>query len=179
MGSYSQIGQDKWVLSLFPEGYKGFFIDVGCGHPKNINNTYLLDKKGWHGFAFDIKDYYWKYKKWRKRTKFFWTDATNCDFRSINMPARIDYLSLDVDDLGANCKTIKNLINMGFQFGAITIEHNLYIGEHFNLQERIPQRAFLSIHGYELTCPDVSDEVNTFEDWWVDRKYIDGLGTRR
>jgi FkbM family methyltransferase len=28
--SYSQVGQDKWVLSQFPNGYRGFFLDLGC-----------------------------------------------------------------------------------------------------------------------------------------------------
>ena len=48
-----QLQQDKWVLSLFPDGFQGFFLDVGMGDARHINNTYLLEQLGWRGIGID------------------------------------------------------------------------------------------------------------------------------
>jgi len=173
MESYSQIGQDRWVLSLFPEGYKGFFIDIGCHLPQDINNTLLLEEHSWDGVAFDIVDYS---KQWSlRKAKFVCADVLNFDFLGFGLPLLIDYLSLDIDIQGTNYEALRNLINLGFEFKVITIEHNLYIGEQFNQAERILQRKLLSAKGYKLAHADVEAEGNAFEDWWINKKYINGL----
>ncbi len=41
---YSQIGQDKILFRLFKEKENGTFLDIGCGQPDHINNTYFLRK---------------------------------------------------------------------------------------------------------------------------------------
>ena len=170
---YSQVKQDEWVLSLFPKGHKGTFLDIGCNHPVTINNTLLLEKNGWTGFAFDKENYR---KAWKARsTPFIQTDVLEYDFKQLNLPTVIDYLSLDVDDLGTNYRMMKTLLEFGLEFKAITIEHNLYIGEHFNQQERLPQRTLLSLAGYQLAVPDVVSVdglENKFEDWWINPKYL-------
>ncbi len=170
---YSQAKQDEWVLSLFPKEYKGTFLDIGCNDPVIINNTLLLEERGWSGFAFDKEDYK---KAWQIRnTPFIQTDVFEYDFKQLELPTIIDYLSLDVDDLGSNYRMIKMLLEFGFEFKAITIEHNLYIGERFNEQERIPQRTLLSLAGYQLAVPDVASDDgydNKFEDWWINPKYL-------
>lgn len=51
---YSQFAEDVTVGRLFPKSFKGFFVDVGCFHPKKYNNTYKLYKKGWRGINIDI-----------------------------------------------------------------------------------------------------------------------------
>lgn len=51
---YSQFAEDVTVGRLFPKSFKGFFVDVGCFHPKKYNNTYRLYKKGWRGINIDI-----------------------------------------------------------------------------------------------------------------------------
>ena len=33
---------------------KGFYVDVGCFHPKKLNNTYHLYREGWRGVNIDI-----------------------------------------------------------------------------------------------------------------------------
>tara|TARA_B100002051_G_C16653823_1_gene595389 strand:+ start:83 stop:811 length:729 start_codon:yes stop_codon:yes gene_type:complete len=52
--SYSQKGEDLLVYSYFDKRKTGFYLDIGCYHPKWISNTYLLHKKGWNGVALDI-----------------------------------------------------------------------------------------------------------------------------
>lgn len=55
--SYSSDGVDLIISKYFKSNFKGFFIDVGCYHPKRVNNTYLLYKKGWRGINIDISQF--------------------------------------------------------------------------------------------------------------------------
>ena len=52
--SYSYGGIDSLILNIFKNKKKGFYIDIGCGHPIKNNNTYLLNKKGWNGINIDL-----------------------------------------------------------------------------------------------------------------------------
>jgi hypothetical protein len=52
--SYSYGGVDALVNNIFKNNDKGFYVDIGCGHPVKNNNTYLLNKKGWHGINIDL-----------------------------------------------------------------------------------------------------------------------------
>ena len=52
--SYSYGGVDSLILDIFKNKKKGFYLDIGCGHPIKNNNTYLLNKKGWHGINIDL-----------------------------------------------------------------------------------------------------------------------------
>lgn len=169
--TYSQVGQDKWVLSLFPKGHKGFFLDLGCNDPSFYNNTLLLEEQGWFGYAFDLSNLK---EAWMSRSaEFIQSNVLSYDFENNkNIPKLVDYMSVDVDDLGTNYKTIKRLLELGFDFKALTIEHNLYIGEAFARFERAPQRELLWSLGYILVHGDVDDSDNKFEDWWINPKYI-------
>ena len=43
---YSQFGEDKVLNEILKINInKGFYVDVGCYHPKKHSNTYLLYKK--------------------------------------------------------------------------------------------------------------------------------------
>lgn len=53
---YSQFGEDETIIRRFPKKYQGFFVDVGCFHPKKYNNTWRLYKNGWRGINIDIDD---------------------------------------------------------------------------------------------------------------------------
>lgn len=51
---YSASGQDTFVYHMiFDDKASGFFLDIGANDPIKINNTYLLEKHGWKGFAFE------------------------------------------------------------------------------------------------------------------------------
>jgi hypothetical protein len=54
---YSQFGEDKVIKEIIKSDYKnGFYVDVGCYHPKKHSNTYLLHKKKkWSGINIDIE----------------------------------------------------------------------------------------------------------------------------
>ena len=55
--NYSVFGEDKFIERYFRNKPKGFYIDVGCYHPLDGNNTQLLYKKGWNGINLDINYY--------------------------------------------------------------------------------------------------------------------------
>lgn len=54
--SYSYGGVDSLLNNIFKNKDKGFYVDVGCGHPIKNNNTYLLNKKGWFGINVDLDE---------------------------------------------------------------------------------------------------------------------------
>lgn len=51
--SYSQDSEDLFLIEYFKNTEKGFYLDLGCHHPKRFSNTYLLYKKGWNGINVD------------------------------------------------------------------------------------------------------------------------------
>jgi FkbM family methyltransferase len=55
--SYSQYGEDLLIKLALPESKtKGFYVDVGCHHPRRGSNTYGLYQKGWHGLLIDLEE---------------------------------------------------------------------------------------------------------------------------
>jgi FkbM family methyltransferase len=54
---YSQFGEDIILKELLREDVKkGFYVDVGCYHPKKFSNTYFLYRRGWNGINIDIEE---------------------------------------------------------------------------------------------------------------------------
>ena len=51
--NFSQNDEEIVLSELFSGVTKGFYIDVGCHHPKRFSNTALLYKKGWNGINID------------------------------------------------------------------------------------------------------------------------------
>ena len=53
---YSQFGEDKVLNELIPNKFtNGFYVDVGCFHPKKYSNTYILFRRGWRGINIDME----------------------------------------------------------------------------------------------------------------------------
>ena len=52
--SYSMFGEDIFIKKFFKNKSRGIYVDVGCYHPLDGNNTYLLFKKGWNGINIDL-----------------------------------------------------------------------------------------------------------------------------
>ena len=54
---YSQFGEDKILFEIIPKNVSnGFYVDVGCFHPKKYSNTYMLFKRGWYGVNIDMEE---------------------------------------------------------------------------------------------------------------------------
>ena len=52
--SFSQFGEDLFILDFFKNQKKGIYVDLGAFHPMRLSNTYLLFKKGWSGTNVDL-----------------------------------------------------------------------------------------------------------------------------
>jgi len=52
---YSQFGEDVILREFIKKQKKGFYVDVGCWHPKRFSNTYWLYKRGWRGINIDME----------------------------------------------------------------------------------------------------------------------------
>jgi len=171
---YSQLYQDEFVVSLFDKDYKGTYVDVGCQLPDKINNTLLLEENGWWGISIDIENYTEQWKS--RKTKFIQCDALNCKydviFDSNNIPKIIDYLNIDIEGEGNRFAALKKVMEAGYEFKIITIEHDAYRG--YDLSERQLQRKFLHELGYVLLCADVyiDNPKYAMEDWWINPKYF-------
>jgi FkbM family methyltransferase len=54
MKHFAQLDQDAWIESLFPPGYKGYFVDIGAATGKHISNSYHLEVNlGWNGICIE------------------------------------------------------------------------------------------------------------------------------
>jgi len=51
---YAQFAEDISIRRLLEKKKTGFFVDVGCFHPKKYNNTWRLYRQGWRGINIDI-----------------------------------------------------------------------------------------------------------------------------
>lgn len=52
--SFSQLGEDCYITKFFAKRDPGFYVDVGCFHPRRYSNTYLLRQyMGWRGINID------------------------------------------------------------------------------------------------------------------------------
>lgn len=56
--SYSHSGEDRLIWKLFGYARGGTYVDVGCYHPADYSNTYLLYCAGWRGLAIDADDHF-------------------------------------------------------------------------------------------------------------------------
>ena len=79
--SYSYGGIDSLVENIFKNKSKGFYVDIGCGHPIKNNNTYLLSKKKWHGVNIDL-------------------DKENIDLFNIYRPSDLNIVTAISDNVG-------------------------------------------------------------------------------
>ena len=101
--SFSQAGQDKFVLKMLNNKKNGKYIEIGAFDPIKISNTYILEKEyNWSGFSLDIEQKFQKRFNKIRKNKCILADATKFNYeneirRLWGNIKRIDYLHLDVD----------------------------------------------------------------------------------
>lgn len=167
--STSQAGQDRFVRTLIPNR-KGTFLDIGAWPFVGNSNSHSLELIGWKGLLVDLCSDGDGLKQ--RKSPFVKADATNADwvalFRKYQLPATIDYLSLDVDEF--TTETLIGLPLDKLKFRVLTVEHDSY---WLGPGPRDKHREILKAAGYDLICEDVMVEFPTpgsfvcFEDWWV------------
>lgn len=171
--NYSQASQDIFVLSCLNGKKNGTFLDLGCGHPIDINNTYLLESEfDWYGLNIDNNFGLVSLYENTRKTPAMALDATAIDFDMVlsNFNSNhVDYLSLDLEPASVTMSALKNIPFDKIEFSVITFEHDSY---RFGNQYRDESREIFSKHGYKLLVSDVSNNFNIYEDWYFNPKYV-------
>ena len=165
--------QSDFILSILNNKQNGIYLEVGSGHYKDMNNTYILEKEyGWSGLGIEINsDLSLKYNL-NRNNKCINSDALTIDYRKylldLSLSKRIDYLQIDIDDdpHHANLLGLINVPLNEYRFNVITFEHDLVRSHKFK-EMRDAQREILDSLGYVLVVP------GNAEDWWVDGTELD------
>lgn len=58
--SYAQNREDVVLAGFFPEGYNGFYVDVGANHPIYDSVTKYFYERGWHGINLEPNKKLWE-----------------------------------------------------------------------------------------------------------------------
>ena len=164
---HSEIGQDAFAYDFCGQRNMGTFLDLGSWHPWECNNSYSLEQLGWRGLLIDQDAAYERVCQMERKSPILISPAEAVDWKNVlpvyGFNSVIDYLSLDVE--GQELVVLKNLAKSGFEFRAITCEHNAH---SHGAGPRNAQREFLLSQGYTLTHPDKTTGTGLiFEDWWT------------
>ena len=155
--SFSQIGQDLYVIELLKYKTNGIFVDIGCHMPKHISNTYLLETQyGWSGIGIDIEESTEpsgeKWDSLRPNTKLIINDALSIDYLSLfqeyKIPNIIDYLSIDLEPPQLTLECLFKIPFDHYRFNVITFETDAYRGG--GEQRKSISREYLQNLGYVL-----------------------------
>lgn len=171
--NYSQSCQDLFVLMCLDGKKNGTFLDLGCYHPTEINNTYLLESRyGWSGVSVDTDTSMTSLYGERVLTQVYNEDCIQIDFDKIKNnfnSNHIDYLSLDLDPAEVTLQCLKRIPFNEIEFSVITYEHDRY---RFGDSCRNESREYLKNLGYEIICSDVKNCGHEYEDWYYNPKYV-------
>ena len=176
-GSYSQAGQESFVLNTLNEKNNGFYLEIGAYDSKIMSNTYLLETKyGWSGIALEIDpDRSEEYSSNRSNICLT-ADATTFDYLDYfiqnNVPDRIDYLQIDIEPAQQSLQALKSMPLDKYRFSVVTFEHDLYVDPE-NILVKQEAIEILTKFNYELVQENVMHEGNIFEDWWVDKDILE------
>ena len=160
MQSYSQLGQDLFVLEVLKEKKNGTFLDVGCADYKNISNTYLLEKEyGWKGIGIDLVEC--NRQGWldnRGQSKFLLENALKLNYeealKSAGLGLEIDYLSIDLEPPAVTLNALYRVFEFDVKFQVITFEHD----SHRDANIQSEARTFLDYQGYKLVKTVMQDD---------------------
>jgi hypothetical protein len=183
--TYSQAGQDLFVVALTKGKQGGTFLEIGSNDPVTHNNSYLLESEyNYKGLLVEYDaNFATGYRRLRPNSAYIIGDAQTVNYRGLldayHFPEHVDYLQIDLD---VNNRSTLNTLELldrtvfdKFKFATVTFEHDIYTGNHFNTRE-ISRKIFAS-RGYVLLFPDVSVFYEgrdcVFEDWYVHPDLVD------
>jgi len=178
--SQSQSGQDRFILSVLKQKRNGYFLEIGSHHPIDINNSYLLESQyGWKGLMVEYENTWEELYKTKRTSHYVIQDARKVDyaglFKIYHFPKAMDYLQIDLEV--SNRSTLDTLELMEktlfptYTFSVVTFEHDIYSGNHFDT--RVKSREIFERNGYVRVFPDVQNQGNAFEDWYVHPSQVD------
>lgn len=170
--NYSQAHQDLFVLSCLDGKEDGFFLELGSNDPIMYSNSFLLeDRFNWNGISIDIADDFVKLSKEKRKCKSICEDCTKINYIDLlGDIGHVDYLSLDLDPASITLDCLKIIPFDKVEFSVITYEHDYY---RFKDNCRQESRDLLEKYGYYLLCSNVKTSGLVFEDWYINKKYVD------
>ena len=182
MESFSQIGQDLLVLKYFKHKKNGTFVDIGCGYPSYINNTFILEKNYfWQGLSVDLMDYkepinsVYQNETWstlRPNSKRILSDALELDYAKIfseqNLPTTIDLISLDLEPPSITLECLFKIPFDKYIFNMIIFETDEY---RENGTERVEiSRKYLESLNYIFM-----ENLNRQDDIYLHKSFFEKL----
>ena len=179
---------DKFVAHCTNFKEDGYFLELGSRHPKEGNNSYVLEKGlGWKGIMVEKENTYEEaYKTQRPNSIAIIEDATQIDYRKLfeenNVPHELGFLQIDLET--RNNTTLKTLLKIDaeilddYKFAVITMEHDIYTGLSNSVETRDKSRKILENRGYYCVFKDILDHPKVitnapYEDWWVHPDLVD------
>ena len=171
MRFYGKEKQDMFAYYLI--GDKGTFLDIGCYHPFQWNNTAALEMVGWTGLMFDIEEKWVNACKQNRKSEVFLVDVSSDEFANIleeKLPNKsVDYISLDAD--GGSIGALEQLLKNGYSFKCMTFEHDFY---QAGSKLKTPSKLLLEDSGYVSLFEDIKlADGKIWEDWWINPKEFD------
>ena len=131
-------GEDRMMIPFLPD--RGTYLDIGCGDPMKMSNTWLLYLTGWEGICIDAINRRLKWNLIRPKDKFINELCTDISkYR--------DYDLLDIDIDGNDLALLKTM----------TYYPKFILAECSNLgQEDIPQ--YLELLGYKIAAQNFTNK---------------------
>jgi len=169
---YSQNGEDEWIANNLVLPEKGFYLDVGCGHPFNQSNTAFLRERGWKGLAVDANPSWTNHWTEELREHFMHGVVSNRreivrfdihavpEYSRINENGALRYMSVTLGEIiGDRSVDFMSLDVEGHEFEVITgmdslklppvivSEYNTAgIGEDFSVRDYLSYLGFQVVH---------------------------------
>lgn len=179
--SYSQAGQESFVLNATNFKKNGYYVEIGAFHSKTLSNTYILESVyEWSGVSFEISKNFTEEFKEVRLNPVFNVDATKCDYKqmlnSVGAPKVIDYLQVDIEPARNTYKALRRILETDYQFLIITFEHDLYHSRK-NLLYKLLANRILKRIGFQCVASNVCDGSLPFEDWYIHRSVVANFKT--
>jgi hypothetical protein len=164
--TYSQIFQDLLALKFTNFKKNGFYVDIGCGFPSYINNTYTLEKNyGWRGISLDINDQSnssigfggesldgKSWKQLRNSEMHVIENALTVNYKELfqkhNAPLTIDFLSIDLEPPQLTLDCLYKIPFSDYQFNFIAFETDEY--REGGKNRRDTSRKYIENLGYNF-----------------------------
>lgn len=170
--NFSEACQDLFVMNLYPD--KGFYVELGSGHPFHGNNTVLLERNGWDGVSIDYDEKLIKsHKKYRRHSAVY---ANAVEFDYDTLPLEITYLQVDLEPPQVSLEALQKFLKVR-SAKIITFEHDLY-AEGPETQEKAHQiltEENQYVRVVKNVCPADGTTSKPFEDWYVHSSFLSNV----
>lgn len=200
--SYSQAGQEEWVIDYLDGLKGGFFLDIGAMEGKVMSNTHALEKDfGWTGLLVECKPQWieqlknnrssivvpyamYSHNGWmnfrydREEIVKGYTNRGN-PVPTITFPRLFEMHEvpevidyMSIDIEGSELAALSTFPFDKHRIKVITCEHNSYL---YGLENRDGLRELLQSNGYIMIRKDVDcrdSGYQPFEDWWAHKDYV-------